>query len=190
MDDNGEELVKRAARGDPEAYRDMVTLYGPRLFSYLAARLRSREAAEDAYAEVWLRVWKALPSYESRGRFQPWLFTIAHRLSLDMLSSESGRKSVSLDEPVEDGGVTLAERVGSGEPGPEREVLGRQEWARASAVLEGLPEEQRQTFLLREFGGLSFSEIARAMDCPLNTALARMRYAVLKMRSAVEEHHA
>jgi RNA polymerase sigma-70 factor (ECF subfamily) len=190
LDDSGERLIGLAAKGDPEAYRDMVRIYGPKLFSYLACRLRSRDAAEDAYAEVWLRVWKALPSYEKRGRFQPWLFTIAHRLSLDMLESEARRSSVPFDAEPGEGSLPLSERLDSGEPGPERSALARELWAKAAAALERLPEEQRQTFLLREYGGLSFAEIARAMDCPINTALARMRYAVLKMREAVEEHHA
>ncbi|MBI5884256.1 MAG: sigma-70 family RNA polymerase sigma factor [Elusimicrobia bacterium] len=190
MDDSGSELIAAAAKGAPEAFKEMVKIHGPRLFSYLAGRLRSREAAEDAYAEVWLKVWKALPAYQSRGRFQPWLFTIAHRLSLDMLERESGRACVSLDAEPADGSAALPERLDSGEPGPEREALARQQWARAAAVLERLPKEQQQTFLLREHGGLSFAEIARVMDCPLSTALARMRYAVLKMREAVEEHHA
>ncbi|MBI4678780.1 MAG: sigma-70 family RNA polymerase sigma factor [Elusimicrobia bacterium] len=190
MDDLGEKLVERARSGDPEAFKDMVRSFGPRLFSYLAGRLKSREAAEDAYAEVWMRVWKGLASYQSLGKFQPWLFTIAHRLSLDLLEREAGRASVSIDAAPDEEGLPLSERWPSGEPGPEREAMGRQAWEKVSAVLESLPEEQRQVFLLREFGGLSFAEIAAAMDCPLGTALARMRYAVLKLRQELEGFHA
>jgi RNA polymerase sigma-70 factor (ECF subfamily) len=74
------------------------------------------------------------------------------------------------------------ERLASPEPGPEREAEAASARVRIGAALGRLPEDQREVFLLREFGGLSFSEIADAMDCPLSTALARMRYAVLKLR--------
>ncbi|MBI5209039.1 MAG: sigma-70 family RNA polymerase sigma factor [Elusimicrobia bacterium] len=190
MEDSDEGLVERARSGDTGAFKAMIESHGPRLYSFLVGRLRSREAAEDAYAEAWMRVWKGLPAYRSRGKFLPWLFTIAHRLSLDVLERESRRPTLSMDAMPADEGLAPSERFPSGEPGPEREAMGRQAAARVRLVLDALPEEQRQVFLLREFGGLTFAQIADVMDCPLSTALARMRYAVLKLREELEEFHA
>ena len=76
------------------------------------------------------------------------------------------------------------------EPGPERRAQSHQVREGFAAAMARLPEEQREVFLMREYGGLSFAEISRAAGCPLGTALARMRYAVLKLRQDMEEFHA
>lgn len=168
------ELVEGALAGDPRAFPELVKRHGTGLYGYLRHRLGSE--ADDAYAEVWMKVWERLGRYEDRGRFGAWLFTIAHRLFLDK-ARRAGRRP---QEPLEEEGGE--ERFASPEPGPEREAEASAARERIGAALGKLPEDQREVFLLREFGGLSFAEIADAMDCPLSTALARMRYAVLKLR--------
>lgn len=171
-------LLERLRRRDPEAFRWLLDRYGGPLFSYLARRLRDPSAAEDLVSEVLVRVLRHIDGYQPRGRFSAWLFTIAHRLSLDHLDRTRGRTEPLVGDP--------AEEPASPEKGPEREAAGSELRERLERALNSLPEEQRQVFFLREYGGLSFAEIADAMDCPLSTALARMRYAVLKLRRDLE----
>ncbi|MBI5245234.1 MAG: sigma-70 family RNA polymerase sigma factor [Elusimicrobia bacterium] len=182
--DSEEELCRRLKAGDPQAFKELVREYETPIYSFLCHRLRERAAAEDAFAEVFVRVWRGIGSYRPQGRLKAWLFTIAHRLSLD-LAEKASRREQSLD--AEDAqGRPLSETVAGPEPGPEREAIGQETRVRIEAALASLPEEQRQVFLLREYGDLSFAEIALAMDCPLSTALSRMRYAVRRLRGELE----
>lgn len=174
-----EALLERLRRRDPQAFRWLLDRYGGPLFTYLARRLGDRAAAEDLLSDVLVRVLRHVERYQARGRFSAWLFTIAHRLCLDHLDRRALRAAPL---PEEEGD---AEPV-SPEAGPEREAASAQLRERLERALGALPAEQREVFYLREYGGLSFAEIADAMDCPLSTALARMRYAVLKLRRDLE----
>lgn len=161
----------------------LVERHGPGLFCYLLHRLGRREDAEDAYAEVFMKAWQGWSSYQEHGRVQAWLFTIAHRCAIDRSEKESRRRGVALETDAE--GLSLLDRAVSPEPGPEREAEGGYARERIALVLAALPAEQRDVFLMREYGGLSFVEIAEASGCPLSTALARMRYAVAKLRAGL-----
>lgn len=176
-------LLNRLRSRDAEAFRWLLDRYGGPLYSYLARRLRDRGAAEDLVAETMARVLRNIERYEPRGRFSSWLFTIAHRLSLDHL--DRLRSAASGGQAVAVAGEESREPV-SAERGPEGEAAGAELRDRLELALAALPEEQREVFLLKEYGGLTFAEIADAMDCPLSTALARMRYAVLKLRRDLE----
>jgi len=182
-----QDIARGIRAGDHEAFRELVERYGPSLLSFLLYRLGNRADAEDAYAEVLMRVWQNARRYEESGRLKAWLFTIAHRRALDMLEQRGRRGrdlcSAGTAEP-------LAQRTAAAEPGPEREAQSREVGARFQKALAALPEEQREVFLMREYGELSFSEVAQSVGCPLGTALARMRYAVLKLRRELEEFHA
>ncbi|TPW22045.1 MAG: RNA polymerase sigma factor [Elusimicrobia bacterium] len=159
---------------DRHEFERLVERHGPGLFSYLLHRLGRREDAEDAYAEVFMKAWQGWGSYQERGRVQAWLFTIAHRRVVDGARAASHRPTVPLEFDVD-----------SHEAGPEREAEGGYARERIGGVLATLPTEQRDVFLMREYGGLSFKEIAETTGCPLATALARMRYAVLKLRASL-----
>lgn len=173
-----EALLERLRRRDPQAFRWLLDRYGGPLFTYLARRLNDRTAAEDLVSEVLVRVLRHIDRYQPRGRFSAWLFTIAHRLCLDYTERRAAQPAFAGEEE--------AREPVSREPGPEGEAAGAELRERLGRALQGLPEEQREVFFLREYGGLSFAEIADAMDCPQSTALARMRYAVLKLRRELE----
>lgn len=159
---------------DRHEFERLVERHGPGLYSYLLHRLGRREDAEDAYAEVFMKAWQGWGAYRESGRAQAWLFTIAHRRVVDRARAAALRRAEALEGDAE-----------SPEPGPEREAEGGYARERIGRVLKELPPEQRDVFLMREYGGLSFKEVAEAMGCPLSTALARMRYAVLKLRASL-----
>ncbi|MEI8190625.1 MAG: sigma-70 family RNA polymerase sigma factor [candidate division NC10 bacterium] len=176
-----QDLCRRLKAGDPEAFKELVQEYETPLFSYLCHRLRNRAQAEDAFSEVFVRIWRGIESYRPQGRLKAWVFTIAHRLALDHAEKARRRREDSMD--AQDGeGRPLSEGLASLEPGPELEAAAHDSRTRIENAIAALPEPQRQVFLLREYGGLSFAEAADAMDCPLSTALARMRYALIKLR--------
>lgn len=178
MSDQDAEPARRLSEGDEAALKELMIRYETPLYSYLTALTRDPSAAEDLYARTWLKVWRAAPRYKESGRFKAWLFTAARRLAFDHLALRRTRLSAPLEEP---------DRLLSQDPGPERELLWRETGERINAALAALPEEQREVFLLKEHGGLTFAEIADALDSPLGTVLARMHRAVLKLRKSLED---
>ena len=166
---------------DDADFAGLLERQGPGLFNYLLHRLGRREEAEDVYAEVFMKAWQGWGAYREQGRAQAWLFTIARRSCVDAARRGRHRRTEALETEVD--GVSLLDKVPSPEPGPEREAEGGYARARIARALAELPVEQREVFLMREFGGLSFAEVAAATECPLPTALARMRYAVQKLRA-------
>ena len=175
-----EALACRAKEGDHGAFEELVRRYQGRLFSYLGYRA-GRSAAEDIFQDVCVKWWTHMKDYEPRGRFAAWAFTIARHALIDAADKERRRRTAPLEGP--------AEHAADPAPGPERAAGSSELREHLALALEGLSAPQREAFLLREYGGLSFKEIARLQDCPLGTALGRMRTALLKLKGALETQH-
>lgn len=175
-----EQLASRAKGGDHEAFEELVRRYQGRLLSFLRYRA-GRGVAEDVFQEICVKWWTHMNSYEPTGRFAAWAFTIARHALIDFAQKESRRAFLPLEG--------AAETVADSEPGPSRAAESAETRERLARALSELSDEQREVFLLREYGGLSFKEVAAAQGCPLNTALARMRYALLKLRGSLEACH-
>lgn len=171
MDPEERECERLLQTGDPEALPRLFRRFQRPLLSFLYHQTGDRAAAEDLLQEAFVRVWRNRESYEPRGRLCGWLFTIARRLAIDFGEKRRAR-----------GGESLPEELPDPRGGPERAAEALISRERIDAAIAGLPESQREVFLLREYGGLSFAEIAELSGCPLSTALARMRYALLKLR--------
>ena len=165
-----------------ELARWLEEFKGP-LHSFLR-RMAGDSAADDLFQEVFVKALGAAKTYEDRKRPAAWLFTIARRLALDHL--RRARPEVSLDQSAEEG-ASWAETLPGKDPRPEAELESGETNARIMAAIDSLPLDQREVFLLREHGGLSFKEISGALGIPLNTALGRMHYAVAKLRRILEK---
>lgn len=176
-----DDLIRRCA-ADPDAFRELVARFRARLYSFLI-HLAGPQAADDVFQEVWLKVLRSAPSYEARGKAASWLFKIAHRAALDHLARRSrAGEPAGLDDE--------AGRLSDPAPQPPAEAEARETRARLAAALASLPLEQREVFLMREYGGLAFREIAAELGVPLGTALSRMNYALGKLRISLEDYHA
>jgi RNA polymerase sigma-70 factor (ECF subfamily) len=123
-----------------------------------------------------LRVLRALPKYQEDGRFYGWLFGIANNLGVDLLRRKCVQRSYLLDD---DETLTAAIDYDSA---ADAEVERAEVMRLVEGALQQLPEKQRQVFLLRQHGDLSFKEIAKLLGEPLNTVLSHMHYAVTKLR--------
>ena len=191
MDPEESECERLLQEGDPEAIPRLLKRYNRPLLSFLCHQVGDRTAAEDLMQEVLVRVWRNREGYEAQGRLSGWLFTIARRLAIDHLEKESRRPKPLGAQRDEDGAQAPSPQDRLLDPStPERELESAGTRSRIEAAIAALPEEQRETFLLREYGGVSFAEIAQMTGSPLGTALARMRYAVLKLRKTLGESDA
>ena len=163
-------LAAYAEGGDVGALGRLVEKYRRPLKAFIARNAAGAADAEECYQETWLRALRGLERFR-REHFAAWLFRIARNWLVD----EGRRKKpeLSLDAPA----------AGAPDEQSARAELGR----RIRAAAAELPEEQREVFWLRLDAGLAFREIAEVQGCPLNTALARMQYALAKMRKALAE---
>ena len=183
----GAALIAAARAGAEGAFRELLGAYGPRLYGYFYRATRSHHEAEDLLGELMLRLVRHLPAYDDRGRFEPWLFSIAANLVRDRIRrARTSPASLSLEAAGEDR-TSLAEVIpGEGEAVDASVVRAEQRDA-LLAALEQLDEQSKHMVLLRHFGQLSFKEIAGIFDCPIGTVLAKVHRALKALRVILED---
>jgi RNA polymerase sigma factor (sigma-70 family) len=171
-----EQLMLAYRDGNAGAFETLYTRHRGRLYRFVLRSVKNRAAAEELFQEVWIRVIEARSRYAPQARFTTWLYTIAHNL----LTDHWRRKGLTLVELDEDTQAAAPDD-------PARQVEARQALSRFAAALEALPSAQRQAFLLHEEGGLSIAEIAAATGANEEAAKSRLRYAMAKLKSAVDD---
>ncbi len=181
----------RYQKGDVRAFELLLGRHRRPVFNFILRYVGDRAQAEDLLQDVFLRVIKSVASYERQAKFTTWLYTIARNLCVDAARRGKHRKAASLDAPVNHGdeeGAALIDFVAGEGAGADRQAIGRELQVRMRAAIEALPDEQREIFLLREVNDLQFNEIAQIVGVPENTVKSRMRYALEKLREALEEY--
>jgi RNA polymerase sigma-70 factor, ECF subfamily len=166
--------------GDTAALGELVEKYRRPLFGFIIKFSEGREDADEIFQEVWVRAIKNMNRYRQKNLLS-WLFRIAHNLMIDRI--RRNRKTVSFDTPAFADGASVSDRLATERLSPDAETDGRELGLRIAAAADNLPVEQREVFWLRMQAGLSFKEIAKVQTCSVNTALARMQYALSKLRN-------
>jgi RNA polymerase sigma-70 factor (ECF subfamily) len=185
-----EQLMLAFKAGDARAFNTLVTRHRGPVFSFVLRYVGQRQRAEDLVQETWLKVVRSSIDYEPRARFTTWVYTIARNLCVDSERRERHRQTDSLEAARGEGeaeGPPLGERLADGAaPSPERAAHNRRLQPMLTAALQSLPGEQREVFLLREYQGLSFREVAEVTRVNENTVKSRMRYALEGLRARLE----
>jgi RNA polymerase sigma-70 factor (ECF subfamily) len=185
MDEADAQLLAQYRRGDTRALERLVVKHQRALYGYIGQITTGRDDPDDVFQEVWLRAISRLRTYR-HDNFLGWLVRIARNLVIDR--ARRRKADVSLDQ--EDGaGRSLAAIVAGPGPDPRREVEAGALGASIRLAAESLPREQKEVFLMRAQMDLPFKEIARIQGVSINTALARMQYALRKMRTALHEEY-
>jgi RNA polymerase sigma-70 factor (ECF subfamily) len=175
------ELIHRCQLGEIEAFDELMNRYRRRLFSYLYRLCGNRTVAEDLLQETMIKIWRGIKRFSTDYRFSTWSFTIAYRLAIDEKRKRKVRMGIFATAPRE---YTEVDRVTPLENLEDQEIR-----TAVRKALAGLPEKQRQVFLLRQHGEMSFKEIAHLTGEPLNTVLSHMHYAVKKLSNSLRESH-
>jgi RNA polymerase sigma-70 factor, ECF subfamily len=178
MDDNDTKLLRLYRRGDAGALGALVEKYRRPLFGFILNMTGSQADADEVFQEVWLRVITKFTLYRP-SNFLGWLIRIARNVIIDR--SRRRKAQVSLDAESEEG-TSLGDVLAAPGPGPSGEAANRELGRRLAAAVKGLPRDQKEVFVLRMQSGLSFKEIAAVQRVSINTALARMQYALSKLR--------
>jgi len=174
------DLLFAYSKGDVSAMDCLVGRYRQALFSWFMGMTGSRADAEDLFQDLWVRVIRNADRFENVS-FRAWMWQIARNLLIDFRRKK--KPDVSLDAVETEDDQPLLELLVSPEKGPAEELEQMDLAKRAMRAVGQLPEIQREIFLMRVQGDLSFSEIAETLKIPLNTALGRMHDATTKLRA-------
>lgn len=169
-------LITRAQQGDRRAFGELVGMHYPGVIQVVYHLCGDAHVAQDAAQETFLRAWQHLPAYRPQGSLRSWLYRIAVNAALDML-----RRETKLD-PQEIDDLPLADW----EPGPEASFLASEQATLVRQAVNALPTASRAVLVLREYQGLSYQEIAAALDIPLGTVMSRLNYARSQLRTRLE----
>jgi RNA polymerase sigma-70 factor, ECF subfamily len=190
-DSNDEQLMLAFKSGDARAFHTLVQRHRGPVFNFILRYTQHRQRAEDLLQETWLKVVRSTHEYQPKARFTTWVYTIARNLCVDSARKESYRKTESLDAPVDaldDDGRTRGDLVADAEGAtPDRAAHNVRLRPILARALASLPEEQREVFLLREYQGIGFKEIAEVTGVNENTVKSRMRYALEGLRKRLAE---
>jgi RNA polymerase sigma factor (sigma-70 family) len=171
-----EELMLAYGKGDAGAFETLYKRHRGALYRFVLRAIKQRSSAEELFQEVWIRVIEARSRYAPQARFTTWLYTIAH----NMLVDHWRKKGLTLVQLDDEPSVAAPDN-------PARQAEARQSLARLMHALEALPAAQREAFLLHEEGGLNVAEIAAVTGAGEEAAKSRLRYAMAKLKAAVED---
>ena len=180
-----QELMDMYQQGDREAVSQLLERHARRVRDYVRMLVKDGDVADDLTQEVLIKVVKVLDEgrYTDKGRFLPWVLRIAHNRVLDYFRAQKQVKTVS----ESNSGFDIWGNKNLAEPSIEDQLVSEQQAEEVRALIELLPEEQREVVKMRYYEGLSFKEIAEHTGVSINTALGRMRYALINMRQMIKE---
>lgn len=181
-----EELVVAYAQGNNPAFDVLLNRHKSSVFSYVYFIVKNQELAEDIFQETFVKAIMTIKQgrYTETGKFRAWISRIAHNLIIDNYRQEKNEQTISNDECE----VDLFNNAKLSDGTIEDDLVRTQILEDVKRLIDYLPENQKEVLTLRYYQDLSFKEIAEITGVSINTALGRMRYAILNMRRLAEEN--
>ena len=183
-----EQLVAAYVKGENKAFDTLLKRHESRVFSYIFYIVKSKDLADDIFQETFVKAITTIRQgrYTESGKFSAWITRIAHNLIIDHYRQEKSENQVSSDT---DDGVDLFNRREFSDGTIEDLLISKQITDDVRRLIRALPKSQRQVLVMRYYRNMSFKEIAEATGVSINTALGRMRYAILNMRRIAQENN-
>lgn len=178
------DLIKQYLGGQSSSLEILINRHKNKVYSYIFMVVKNRELAEDIFQDTFIKVVRSLHTgtYKEEGRFVSWVMRIAHNLIIDYYRKEKHLKIISSD----DSEVPLLNSSKFSDLTIEESLVNFQIHSDVKKLVEQLPEEQKEVIMLRFYFDMSFKEIAEQTQVSINTALGRMRYAIINLRKLME----
>jgi RNA polymerase sigma-70 factor (ECF subfamily) len=178
------ELLQRYVNGDENALALLLKKHQRKIFSFIMMRVKDRALAEDIFQDTFYKVIDSLKAgkYSEEGKFLPWVMMIANNLCMDYF-----RKNKRLPVVVDSDGKDILNVLRFAEESKEDKLIREQTVKQIKDMIDLLPADQKEVLILRHYADLSFKEIAEMTGTNINTALGRMRYALLNLRKMIGE---
>jgi len=178
-------LVALYSKGENKAFDELLSRYQDKLFNYIYFVVHNQELAEDIFQETFVKAIVTIQQgrYTADGKFSAWITRIAHNLVIDSFRQERNENTVSNEE----GEIDLFNNAELCDDNIEMQMVNDQTLYDVRRLVDALPDNQREVVYMRYYQDLSFKEIADITGVSINTALGRMRYAILNMRRIAQE---
>lgn len=180
------ELVSNYIRGDESALSILIERHKQKIYSFIYSKVYDRNITEDIFQDTFIKVIRTLKrgKYNEEGKFLPWVMRIAHNLVIDHF-----RKNNRMPKFDNAGEFSIFSVLSDSSLNAEKSMIKDQVESDVRRVIEELPEDQRQVLLMRMYQDMSFKEISERTGVSINTALGRMRYALINMRKVIEQNN-
>ena len=184
---NDRQLVDSYMNGNVDSFNLLLERHQNKVFSYILMPVKDRQLADDIFQDTFLKIIRTIKAgaYKEEGKFIQFAMRIAHNLIIDHF-----RKSNRL--PMADSvnkDYDIMDNVRLSDPSVEDSMVNEQVYADLRKMIDNLPDEQKEVVNMRMYADMSFKEIAEATNVSINTALGRMRYALINLRKMAEEHN-
>ena len=179
------ELIQRFINGETSCFDQIINRHKNKVFAYISLYIRDQALAEDLFQDTFMKVIQSVRAgkYQDNGKFISWVMRIAHNLIIDHFRRIKQMNTVSNDDYESD----LFNSKKLCDSNVEDDMISKQIQKDVRKMISFLPDDQREVVILRHYAGLSFKEIADLTGVSINTALGRMRYALINMRKLMEE---
>lgn len=183
-----EELITMFQTGDAAAFEALFDKYKGPIYIFLVRQCGNKDTASDLTQDVFTKLIKKADTFKHQSKFSTWIYTVARNTAMDHARKSKHRKHASLDTAVSEDSPTLIEKVSGDGPSPERSSNAKQLKQALAKAIEDLPSDQREVFILREYHGMPFAEIAEVVDAKVGTVKSRMRYALEALRQELHQY--
>jgi RNA polymerase sigma-70 factor (ECF subfamily) len=179
-------LVRYYIQGQEDALATLIERHKQKIYSFIYSKVYDREITEDIFQDTFIKVIRTLKlgRYNEEGKFLPWVMRIAHNLVIDHF-----RKNNRMPKFDNAGDFNIFSVLGDNALNAEKRLIKSQVEDDVRRLIEELPQDQKQVLQMRMYQDMSFKEIAERTGVSINTALGRMRYALINMRKIIEQNN-
>ncbi len=179
-------LVSNYIRGNEQALETLIIRHKQKIYGFIYSKVYDRDVAEDVFQDTFIKVINTLKTgnYNEEGKFVPWVMRIAHNLVIDYF-----RKNNRMPKFDNSGEFSIFSVLSDSSLNAEKQIIKDQVESDVRRLIDELPEDQKEVILMRMYNDMSFKEISDKTGVSINTALGRMRYALINMRKIIEKHN-
>lgn len=185
IDFSESDLIAQYISGNESAIETLIYRYKNRVYSFIYNKVLDRDSTEDLFQETFIKVIHTLKNgnYREEGKFLPWVLRIAHNLIIDYFRRNKKQNLVYANQDFD-----VFDIIADTSLSAEYQIVKEQVFQDVKKLIDELPQDQQEVLVMRLYRDLSFKEIAEETGVSINTALGRMRYALLNMRKLIEKH--
>jgi RNA polymerase sigma-70 factor (ECF subfamily) len=178
-------LVSDYIEGNEKSLEILIYRHKQRIFSFILSKILNKDIAEDIFQDTFIKVIKTLKKgrYNEEGKFLPWVMRIAHNLVIDHFRRSKRIPTINNSDDFDIFSIISDDVLNA-----ESQIIKTQILDNVKDLIEELPEDQKEVLIMRMYKDMSFKEISESTDVSINTALGRMRYALINLRKLIEKH--
>ena len=181
-----QELVKNYINGDNSSFEVLLNRHKNRVFAFIMSKIKNKDLSEDIFQDTYVKVVNSLQKgkYNEEGKFLPWVMRIAHNLVIDHFRKQKKMQMIRSNNDFDIFDVIKDSKINADE-----KLIKDQIFSDLNSLIDKLPSDQKEVLKMRYYEELSFKKIAEHFDISINTALGRMRYALINLRALSKKYH-